>query len=81
MQAVNQHNSFPRCSQSKSPFTLFTDEDCPLKAGTSEYLAVWSMSLTLTFSLKTIHLVVNGPTNAIKVSTLDIQSIMLAMSF
>ena len=33
MQAVNQHNSFPQCGQSKSPFTLFTDEDCPLKAG------------------------------------------------
>ena len=33
MQAVNQHNSFPQCGQSKSPFTLFTDEDCPLKTG------------------------------------------------
>ena len=32
-QAVNQHNSFPQHGQSKSPFTLFTNEDCPLKAG------------------------------------------------
>ena len=72
MQAVNQHNSFLQRGQSKSPFTLFTNEDCPLKTGDFQYLAVRSMSLALTFSLKTIHLVVNGPTDAIKVSTLDI---------
>ena len=33
MQAVNQHNFFPQHGQSKSPFTLFTNEDCPLIAG------------------------------------------------